>query len=423
MSALALAGGAAVRSKPFPPHPIIGDEEKQAVLDVLNCGELSTFIAVQGEYFNGGQKIKEFERRFADYHSVRFAVAFNSATAALHAAVVAVGVEPGEEVIVPAYTFTSTATCVLMHNAIPVFADVDDEVFGLDADSIRQVFSPLTRAIIPVHLFGHPADMGPIVEFARAHGLRVIEDCAQAPGASYLGKRVGTIGDCGIFSFTENKNITTGEGGMLLTDDAQIADVARLVRNHGEIILEGQAERTYNSTILGWNYRMTEMEAALGIIQFGRMDELNDRRIALAEYLSMRIEGIDGLVLPVVRAGSRHVFYIFAMRYVEKRLGMPRSLFVDALRAEGIPVGAGYVRPLYLSGLYHKNRPFAFVHYGGSARYDEGICPTIERLHSSELVTLAMVRPPATFKDMDDVAEAILKVVNGRDELVALVQG
>jgi perosamine synthetase len=419
---LALAGGIPIRSRPFPPHPIIGDEEKKAVLEVLESGKLSTFLAAPGEYFLGGTKIKEFERTFAAYHGVRNAIAFNSATAALHAAVVAVGVEPCQEVIVPPYTFTSTATCVLMHNAIPVFADIDDEVFGLAPEEVERAITPLTRAIIVVHLFGHPANLRGILEVARKHNLKVIEDCAQAPGARYQDQFVGTFGACGVFSFTENKNITTGEGGMLITDDPSMAEVARMVRNHGEVIQQGQTVRTYNSTMLGWNYRMTEMEAALGIVQFEKMDALNQQRIDLADYLSDKLAALDILQPPIVRAGAKHVYYMYPLKYDETAAGIPRDLLVQALNAEGIPFGAGYVRPLYLSSLYHDRKPFAFTGYKGKASYEKGLCPTAERLHERDLVLTPIVRPPATFADMDDVAHAIEKVLESKGALIQSVR-
>lgn len=401
-----------IRTKPFPAHPIIGDEEKRAVMEVLDSGRLSTFLAVQGEYFNGGQKVKEFERRFADYHGTKYAVAFNSGTAALHAAVVAVGVKSGEEVIVPPYTFTSTASAVLMHNAIPVFADVDPETFCLDPIAVQQQsFSPLSKAIIAVHLFGGPAEMQELMILARRHHVKVIEDCAQAPGARYQGEPVGTLGDCGIFSFTENKNITTGEGGMLITNDPAIAEAARMVRNHGENILEGQTVRTYAPTILGWNYRMTEMEAALGIVQLGKLDWLNERRIELAEYLTQRLKDIEGLGLPVVHPINKHVYYVYPIRYDEQIIGMPRETFAKALAAEGIPVGVGYIKPLYLTPLYHDKKPFPLDVNPGYALYRKGICPVAERLYEKELLLIPVVRPPATFSDMDDIAEAFHKVL------------
>jgi perosamine synthetase len=414
---LAMLGGKPVRSKPFPAHPVIGDEEKRAVMEVLDSGRLSTFIAAQGEYFLGGKKIKEFERRFAEYHNTKYAVAFNSATAALHAAVVGIGVEAGEEVIVPPYTFTSTATCALMHNAIPVFADVDDVVFGLDSESIERAITPLTRAIIVVHLFGHPANITAIMEIAHRNNLRVIEDCAQAPGAKWNGHLVGPFGDCGVFSFTESKTITTGEGGMLITNDEGIAELARMVRNHGEMIVEGQSERSYSSSMLGWNYRMTEIEAALGIVQLKKLDELNERRIELAQYLSVRISGISGIEAPRELPNARHVYYVYAMKHDEAQAGIPRDLFVKAMNAENIPFSAGYVRPLYLAPLYQNMRHYAFENYSGNARYEAGLCPTAERLYERELMLTGVVRFPATEQDMDDIADAMQKVMEHKNSL------
>ena len=225
---LALKGGPKVRTKSFGRHPIIGDDEISQIMDVLKSGNISTFAATPGENFLGGKKIKEFEEKFSKKIGTKFGVVFNSASSALHAAVVAVGVRPEEEVIVPPLTFTSTATSSLMHNAIPVFCDVKEDTYCLDPTKIESVVSPLTKAIIPVHLFGHPCDMDELLHFANKHDLKVIEDCAQAPGAKYKGKTVGTLGDCGIFSFQESKNIMTGEGGMLLTDNEDIAsDLAR----------------------------------------------------------------------------------------------------------------------------------------------------------------------------------------------------
>jgi perosamine synthetase len=414
---LALLGGKPVRSRPFPAHPVIGEEEKRAVLEVLESGRLSTFIAAPGEYFQGGKTIKEFERRFAEYHGVEHAVAFNSATAALHAAVVGAGVEAGEEVIVPPYTFTSTATCALMQNAIPVFADIEDVVFGLDPESVERAITPLARAIILVHLFGHPANIKSVMEIARRHNLRVIEDCAQAPGAKCDGQFVGTFGDCGVFSFTESKTITTGEGGMLITNDDAIAEAARMVRNHGEMIVEGQTERSYSSTMLGWNYRMTEIEAALGIAQFARLDPLNERRIELATHLSARIAGMEGICAPVTLPGARHVYYVYAMKYDEARCGIPRDVFVKAMNAEGIPFSAGYVRPLYLAPLYQNRRHAAFQYYDGSAKYEKGMCPIAERMNEREVMLTGIVRFPATEQDMDDVADAMQKVMERKDSL------
>lgn len=414
---LALFGGDKVREKPFPPHPIIGKEEKMAVMGVLESGKLSTFIAQPGEHFLGGEKIRRFEIDFATYHGTKYAVAFNSATAALHAAVVACGTKAGEEVLVPPYTFTSTATCALMNNSIPVFVDIQPDIFCMDPTKLKQVITPRTRTIIPVHLFGHPADMDEIMEVAKKHNLKVIEDCAQSPGAIYKRRLVGTIGDCGVFSFQETKNIMTGEGGMLITNNDEIAEIARMVRNHGEVVLEGQKKRTYRSDMLGWSYRMTELEAALGIEQLKKLDKLNDQRIELAEYLSKELTNIEGFTPPTVRPHCKHVYYVFPIKYDEGKIGIPRDLFIKALVAEGIPCGAGYVKALYLNPIYHENKPFIFHYFGKEVSYDKGICPVTEQMHEKELIIIAVCRPPANFDDMDSVVKAIRKVIKCGGEL------
>ena len=192
MEELAIFGGPKIRNKPFPPYPIISDAEKNNVLEVLNSNNLSAFAASPGENFLGGKKIREFEKKFSEYLNVKFAVAFNSATSALHAANVAVGVRPGEEVIVTPYTFTSTATSVLMNNGVPVFSDIDSEIYCLDSKKLESCITERTRAIIAVHLFGQPCDITSIIDVANKYGIKVIEDCAQSPGAEIKGVKTGT---------------------------------------------------------------------------------------------------------------------------------------------------------------------------------------------------------------------------------------
>jgi len=417
MEILAINGGEKYRKEKFPHWPIIGDEEKRAVLDVLNRAELSTFLTSPGEYFLGGKKIKEFEALFSKYFDTKYAVAMNSATSCLHAAVVACGVKPGDEVLVTPYSFTSSATCILMNSSIPVFVDVDENNFCIDHSKIEEKITDKTKAIIVVHLFGGSADMDKMIEIAKKHNLKVIEDCAQCIGATYKDKLLGTIGDCGVFSFVENKNITSGEGGMLITNNEEIHHVSTLVRNHGESIVANQP-RQYKSSILGWNYRMTELDASVGIEQFKKMDWLNDQRIKLAEYLSKKIESeIDGIRPCLNDKNGKNVYYVLAFKYDESKIKIPRDLFVKALNAEGIPFGAGYVAPLYLSPIYHENRHFSIDLFGKHVNYNKGICPVTEKLHEKELIITMMCRPPATFKDMDDIVNAMRKIIENKEEL------
>jgi perosamine synthetase len=412
---LALFGGPKTRTKPFPKHPMIGEEEKKAVMDVLNSGNLSTFLAQPGENFLGGKKIREFENNFANYVGTKYAISFNSASSALHAAIVGVGVKPGEEVIVPPYTFTSTATSALMHNAIPVFADIQHDIFCIDPKSIEKNISSLTRAIIPVHLFGHPAEMDPIISLAKKHNLMVIEDCAQSPGATYKGKKVGTMGHCGVFSFQESKNIAVGEGGMIVTDDENIAQIARMVRNHGETILESQKQRTYRSEFLGWGYRMTELEAAIGVEQLKKLDEFNKIRRELADFVKKELNSIKGLKHTKMSYVD-HSYYVYAFTYDESEIGLVREQFVSALNAEGIPFGQGYVKPLYLNPIYHEGKPFIYKFYTGKASYEKGTCPVTEQLYEKELIVNAVIRPPATENDVKDIVSVIHKVLENKHE-------
>ena len=414
---LALKGGSKTRNQPFPKHPIIGNEEKQKIMEVLDSGNISTFIASPGEHFLGGKNIREFEEKFSRKIGTKYGVAFNSGSSALHAAVVAVGVKPGEEVIVPPTTFTSTATSALMHNAIPVFCDIKRDIYSLDPKKLEDVISPLCKAIIPVHLFGHSCEMDEIMSFAKKNNLQVIEDCAQAPGGMYKNKNLGTIGDCGIFSFQESKNIMTGEGGMLVTNDEDVANTARMVRNHGEVITSTLKTRTYRSEFLGWGYRMTELEAALGIAQIPKLDDLNEKRIELGSFLAREINKIDGLT-HVKNEYVKHVYWMFGFSYEEDKIGIPRNLFCDALKAEGIPCAAGYVEPLYLNPLYAERRAFAFKHYTGNVKYEKGICPVAEMLHEKELINTLITRPPATIDDMKDIIDAINKIIDNKEELL-----
>ena len=423
LSKLALLGGHPIRRKPFPAYPVIGDEEKRAVMEVLDSGQLSTFSASR-QGFLGGRKIQAFEAAFAEYHGVRHAIAVNSATSGLHAAVAACEIGPGDEVIVPPYTFTATATAVLHHNAIPVFVDVDPISFCLDPAKLEAAITPHTKAIIPVHLLGRPADMDPILFIAHRHHLKVIEDCAQAPGARYKGRLVGTIGDCGVFSFQETKNMATGEGGMVITNDADLAERARMVRNHGEAVVAGEPRKYLTSTI-GWNYRMTEIEAAIGLVQLKKLDSLNGARHELAGYLLDALPAHPGLTYPTEPPLIDHVYHVFGMGYDADCMGLPRARFIEAMIAEGIPVGPGYPRPLYHNPLFQDRQaygkqgcPFTCHLYGGTVSYAKGLCPVAEDLCARSALWTFVVRPPATIQDMQDIVAAFQKVCEHSADLM-----
>ena len=312
---------------------------------ILESKMLSGFRATPKGH-SGGQYVQKLEAEFRAYFGVKYAIALNSATAGLHAALIACGIGEGDEVIVSPYSFSSSASCVLMVGATPVFADIDPLTYCIDPSKVDALITRKTKAIIPVHLFGHPTDMDGIMGIAKAYQLRIIEDAAQAITATYNGRYVGTIGDCGIFSFNQNKHISTGEGGMLITDSDQIAERVRAVRNHGEVAAP-------ELKVLGYNYRMCEIEAALALEQFRVIDKTISARIQKAEKLDTGICQ-RGLFPPFVAEGCKHIYYLYA---VKDEIGCGIDGFIK-----------GYVEPLYMLPIYQQ--------FG----YGKGLCPVTEEV-------------------------------------------
>lgn len=427
---LALLGGEKTRKELFNPYPIIGKKEKKAVMDVLSTGKLSGFIAQQGEYFLGGEKVRKLESNFNAYFKSKYAIAVNSATAGLHAAVASLNIGPGDEVIVSPYTMSASASAILMANAAPVFADIREDTYCIDPTDIKRKITSRTKAIIVVHLFGQSANMDEIMAIAKKHKIAVIEDAAQSPSATYRGRFTGVIGDVGIFSLNQHKTITTGEGGMILTNNRIIAEKARLIRNHGEVI-KSNVKLGNIVNLLGWNYRMTELEAAVGIGQFGRLDFLTEHRIVLADYLTKELKKLNlpGIELPVIPPENKHVYFLYPIKFKEKIIGIKRETFIRAINAEGIPFGAGYVKPIYLEPMYQEKIcygkhgcPFKCSLYKGRIDYKKGICPVTERTHFKELIVTPMCKYPLKKKDIKDIVSAFEKIFNNIELLRELEQ-
>lgn len=425
MSQLALLGGEKVRYKEFAPQQDFGEEEKRLIMEVLDSKQLSGFLASPGEKFLGGEKVRMLENLFKDYYHVKHALTVNSATAGLHAAVAALNVNPGDEILVTPYSMCASATAAVMHNAIPVFVDIDEDTFNINPAEIRKAITPETRAIIVVHLFGYPAEMDEIMQIAREHDLKVIEDAAQAPGCLYKGNHIGSIADVGVFSFNQNKTITTGEGGIIVTNEDELARRISLIRNHGEVVVEHYPVETV-AGIVGYNYRMTELEAAVGIAQFKKLDKLTKHRIQLAEYLTEKLQQFKPVITtPRIKDYSKHVYFVYPMKFHAEEAGVHRDKFAEAVRAEGVPIGVGYVRPIYLEPMYQQllaygdsGFPFSGPHMKKTISYPKGIAPVCEKLHFEELLTTPICHYPLAENDIDDFVAAVGKVLKNIGDLI-----
>ena len=430
---LAVNGGQPVRTKPFPAYNTIGEEEKAAVNRVLDSGILSQFLGCWHQDFYGGPEVQALEKEWAEYFGVKHAIAVNSCTSGLYCAVGATGVEPGEEIIVTPYTMCATATAPLIYNAIPVFADIEEDYFCLDPKSVEERVTPRTRAIIVVDIFGLPYDAEAINAIARKYGLFVIEDTAQAPGALHKEKFAGTLGDIGVYSLNYHKHIHCGEGGVVVTDNNELAEKVRLIRNHAEAVVEDKCV-TDLVNMIGFNFRMTEVEAAIARCQLKKLDRLLKDRQKNCDYLSEQLRQIPAVVPPEVREGCTHSYYVHACKFREEVARVSRDVFIEAVKAElppfelregeDVKLGCGYVKPLYLQPLFQKKIaygskgfPFNAPWYEGNADYSEGICPVVERMYKKEVFAHELMQPQMSREDMDDVVKAFEKVWENRNLL------
>lgn len=351
--------------------PSIGEEELRAVAEVLRSG-----------YLAYGPVAKEFEREFAKYVGVRHALAVANGTVALYTALKALGVGPGDEVVVPDFTFFATASMVAASGARPVFADIELTTYGMDPSSLERVLTDRTKAVIIVHLYGHPARFDELASLAREAGAYVIEDCAQAHGAEYHGRRVGSLGDASAFSFYATKNMTTGEGGAVLTDDDEVAERVELLRNHGQV-------GRYEHVAIGWNFRMTNIQAAIGLAQLRKLDGMNRRRREIARRYDEELSSIDGLRTPSEAPWGRHVYHLYTV-WVEREAD--RDRLAEHLRSKGIQAAVHYPKPLHLQpALAQYSRP--------------GCCPVAEAA-SRHVLSLPM-HPLLTDEDVDAVISAV----------------
>ena len=404
---LAINGGQPVRTKPFTGWPIWGDKEIQYMTDVIKSGKWGPLH---------GDRVKEFEEKYAEYQNAKYGICCNSCTRALEIAVWTCGIEPGDHVILPAYTFIATATAVIMYGGIPVFCDIDIDTFNIKIDDIEKLITDKTRAIMPVHFAGRPVNMDEIKNIAEKHNLFVIEDAAQAWGSEWKGTKVGAIGDIGAFSFQSSKNLNCAEGGILITNDKKLAETARSYNNCGRM----ESGVWYEHYLPGGNSRMTEFQAAILLAQFEEYEKMKEKRLQNMDYLNKHLAEIDGITVltdePDITDRAVHL-YIF--RYNKNYFnGKLKSRFLEALNAEGIFASNGYSIPLYQQPIFRDK-----IFGPGGKRKDTGIdykkvkLENTEKACFDEAVWLNQSTMLGEKEDMDDIINAITKIQRHADEL------
>jgi dTDP-4-amino-4,6-dideoxygalactose transaminase len=408
MPKLAIDGGTPVRSKPLsgPPREI-GDPEKQELERVFDAQVMNRW--------SGGRLVDELEAEFARFYGAGMAVASTSGTSAIHLAVGVLNPEPGDEIITAPITDLGTIIPIIAQNAIPIFADVDLDSLNMDPADIERRITSRTRAIIAVHLGGNPCDMDPILDLGRRHNLMVIEDCSQTYCATYKGKWSGQMGEFGCFSLQQSKHMTTGDGGLTITNNADYGERAKKFGAKGRPLYTADGARHYHS--FGFNYNMTELQAAVALAQLRRLPGVTSTRTARGELLTSLIGELPGVHPQKVCEGGHSTYWFYAMRLVEAEAGIDAKRFADCMRAEGIPCGVHYIgKPIFLYESLRGKQVYGTSHYPWSlqdpahaVRYEEGECPNAERV-LSEMITIPL-HEKYTEQDIRDIARAAEKVL------------
>ncbi len=420
---LALYGGIPVISRPLAAFKSIGEEEVTVVGDVIRGGILSAYIGAPGPGFMGGAKVRQFEQQAAQYFGVKNAIAVNSWTSGLIAAVGAIGLEPGDEVITTPWTMAATATAILHWNGIPVFADIDPETFNICPESVAKLITPRTRAIMAVDIFGQSCDMPALRALAHLHGLKLLCDTAQAPGALLGEKFTGTFADIGGFSLNYHKHIHCGEGGILVTNDDRLAERLCLIRNHAEAVIQSD-DPIDLCNMLGYNFRMGEIEAAIASLQLTKLASRVESRQRIAAELNIGLSSLKGISVPSVSDGATHVYYVYGITLDIEILGVSRERIIDALRAEGVPsLMAGYqnlhMLPMFRNKIAYgtKGFPWSSPYCSSEVEYGPNLCPVAERLHNKTFLGLNICMNELPSNDVVKIIEAFHKVWKNLDQL------
>lgn len=443
---LAIHDGKPVRSKEFKSRPFITGEMINGVTKLLRQGRLTRFIGspVFGTHeilglksskveslgnpisFLGGPSVRKLEGKWSNFHKVDYSISVNSATSGLTAAVMALNIGPGDEVICSPFSFTASATSVILANAIPVFADVDLETFCLSPVAAKAAITESTRAIMPIHWNGNAGDLETILSIAKSRSLKVIEDAAQTPGILYKGKFLGTHGDAGVFSLNEPKNIMTGEGGIIVTWNRETAIKCRLIRNHGEAIPDSKSSDNFVINAVGYNFRLLELLAEIGIVQLDYLINLNKIRKENYAYLVKKLADEFGEYIKPQKITHLDSYspYTAGFRWMSKASKIHRNIVAEVLRSEGIPVASGISRLMSENPLFQrqlafgkKHCPFSCHLYKRRNKYFIPELTNAKRLQNEEYLGFFQMGWPNTLKDMDDIIKGFKKIMANKNYL------
>jgi len=443
---LAIRGGDPVRTREFKSRPYITDEMIDRVGELMREGRFTRFVgspvpgtndilgkkSVELEDLNseisflGGPSVRKLESNWSKLHDVDYSIAVNSATSALTAAIMALDIGPGDEVVCSPFSFTASATSIIAANAVPVFADIDLETFCLDPEAAESALTESTKAIMPIHWNSNAGDLGGIISLAREKELKIIEDSSQSPLMQYRGKYLGTHGDAGVFSLNEPKNIMTGEGGIIVTACPETAIKCRLIRNHGEVIPDKESPDSFVANAVGYNFRLVELLAEIGIYQLENLEYLNNVRKENYTYLTERLinELGDHLIPQKITHSETYYPYTAAFRWIQGELNIHRDIVAHVLRSEGIPVSNGIPRLMSDNPMFQRQLAFGKDHcpfschlYKREGKYTIPEMPNAQRLQEKEYLGFFQIGWPNTREDMDDIVKGFTRIMDNKDVL------
>ena len=441
-SKLALLGGKPLREKEFSSKPMVGKEEIDVLTKLVNNNQFSKFVGspVPGTYdilhkkskdlkldnvpsnVLGGEYVRKFEYLWSDITKSDYCISVNSATSGLTTALLSLGLDPGSEVITTPFSFTATCAAIISANYVPIFCDIDPDTFCLLPENLEKLITPKTKCVVAVHWCGNVGDLERIADICKKKNIYLIEDAAQAPTSYYKSRAVGTYGDLGVFSFNEPKNIMCGEGGLIVTNNEKFAIKCRLIRNHGEALVEDSAVEMDLINVVGYNFRMTELHAAIAYVQTKKMETINDFRKSNYSYLAMALKDKFSYCLTPQKITHPESYYAYtaSFKWNEKSVGVHRDVVADALIAEGIPVFKGYHRLMCDHPMFKKKIAFGANHYpwiNNDIDYNNINVKNARQLVDNEFLGFLQTGYPNNHKDMDDIINAFEKIIDNIESL------